>query len=204
MFPRKPFKFLTVGKHRFFASAGAVVLVDTCAEEHEKNTKNRLLEKERHEKQEKKLLHKLFAEQVSAKTFLARAENAMQNTPVRLLVLLRLMPLVPFNVFNYYVGATYRFTIWHNCAVACVNNVTTFSGRSRRRCRTSSGVMSSNTSSAVVSSFQSSSQKSCASGLTSFWASATRMSARSAFELEPPIFLLLRVDGVDARRLPGI
>ena len=31
-------------------------------------------------------------------------------------------------------------------------------------------------------------------GLTSFWASATKMSARSAFELEPPIFLLLRVD----------
>ena len=64
----------------------------------------------------KELLHKLFAEQVRAKTFLARAENAMQNTPVRLLVLLRLMPLVPFNVFNYYVGATFRFTIWHNCA----------------------------------------------------------------------------------------
>ena len=63
----------------------------------------------------KELLHKTFSEQMRARTFLARAENAMQQTPVRLLLLLRLMPIVPFNVFNYYVGATYRFTIWHNC-----------------------------------------------------------------------------------------
>ena len=48
----------------------------------------------------------------------------MQRTPLRLLVLLRLMPLVPFNVLNYYVGATYRFTIWHNC----VSLLATFPG----------------------------------------------------------------------------
>ena len=51
-----------------------------------------------------------------ARTFLARAENAMEKTPLRLLVVLRFCPLVPFNLLNYYVGATYRFTLWHNLA----------------------------------------------------------------------------------------
>ena len=60
------------------------------------------------------LLGKLFSQEMRARTFLAKAENAMQATPLRLLILLRLFPLVPFNLFNYYVGATYRFKLWHN------------------------------------------------------------------------------------------
>ena len=35
----------------------------------------------------------------------------MEKTPLRLLIVLRLCPLVPFNLLNYYVGATYRFQL---------------------------------------------------------------------------------------------
>ena len=60
------------------------------------------------------LLGRWLSQEMRARTFLARAENAMEKTPLRLLIVLRLCPLVPFNLLNYYVGATYRFQLWHN------------------------------------------------------------------------------------------
>ena len=60
------------------------------------------------------LLGRWLSQEMRARTFLARAENAMEKTPLRLLIVLRLCPLVPFNLLNFYVGATYRFKLWHN------------------------------------------------------------------------------------------
>jgi len=60
------------------------------------------------------LVGRWLSQEMRARTFLARAENAMEKTPLRLLVVLRFCPLVPFNLLNYYVGATYRFKLWHN------------------------------------------------------------------------------------------
>ena len=34
--------------------------------------------------------------------------HAMDDSPFKLIALLRSTPLVPFNLLNYYVGATYR------------------------------------------------------------------------------------------------
>ena len=38
----------------------------------------------------------------------------MSETPLRLIILMRLWPLMPYFLFNYYAGASYRFALWHN------------------------------------------------------------------------------------------
>jgi len=43
-------------------------------------------------------------------TACGRLMTSMQDTPLQALSLLRLFPLVPYNVLNYYVGASYRFS----------------------------------------------------------------------------------------------
>ena len=62
----------------------------------------------------KAVLGTYFGERRDPRTYMAKAEDAMNETPIRLIILLRLWPLMPFFLFNYYVGASYRFRGWHN------------------------------------------------------------------------------------------
>jgi len=64
--------------------------------------------------------HALFAKSFDRtkqpRSCIAQAMTRMEDTPFRLLILLRLCPLIPFNLLNYHVGASYRFTFCQSTA----------------------------------------------------------------------------------------